>query len=224
MTYRVKPFPLVKKNGITRGTKNGGAFMEQNSQTHRNNLQMQLMEAYGRVVYSYTAHWKKVDFLSKKNKIIKYTQIILYALTAGGFISSVITNETALTYVSGVCSAILLGITLYFKDFNLSLEITRHSAVANALWIVREEYISLLTDFSNLSNDEICDRRNQLQKRTAEIYETAPKTDSKSYEAAQKALKCEEEQFFTADELYQLLPIHLREEITNNTQTNSSQQ
>jgi len=187
--------------------------MEQNFQVHRDNLLMQLMEAHGRVVYSYTAHWKKVDALSKKNRMIKYIQIVLSALTAGGFISSIITNETALTYVSGVCSAILLGITLYFKDFDLSLEITRHSSAANSLWTIREDYISLLSDFPNLSNDEICIRRGALQKRTAEVYETAPKTDPKSYAAAQKALKCEEEQFFTAEELYQLLPIHLREEL-----------
>lgn len=187
--------------------------MEQNSQAHRDNLLMQLMEAHGRVVYSYTAHWKKVDSLSKKNRVIKYIQIVLSALTAGGFISSIITDETALTYVSGVCSAILLGITLYFKDFDLSLEITQHSSVANSLWMIREDYISLLSDFPNLSNDEICIRRNKLQKRTAEVYETAPKTDPKSYAAAQKALKCEEEQFFAIEELYQLLPIHLREEL-----------
>jgi hypothetical protein len=192
---------------------NGGTFMEQNFQAHRDNLLMQLMEAHGRVVYSYTAHWKSVDAISQKNKVIKYIQIILSALTAGGFISSIITNEMALTYVSGVCSAILLGITLYYKDFDLSLAITRHSSAANSLWMIREDYISLLSDFPNLSNDEICVRRNTLQKRTAEVYETAPKTDPKSYAATQKALKCEEEQFFSTEELYQLLPVHLREEL-----------
>lgn len=193
-------------------------FMEQNSHMHRNNLRMQLMESYGRIVYSYTAHWKKVDSLSKKNKIIKHIQIFLSAITAGGFIGSIIVNETLFTYISGVCSTILLGITLYYKDFDLSLEITRHSSAANSLWVVREDYISLLTDFPNLSNEEICTRRNKLQKRTADVYETSPKTDPKSYASAQKALKCKEEQFFTVEELYQLLPIHLRNELKRDTE------
>lgn len=37
-----------------------------------------------------------------------------------------------------------------------------------------------------------------------------PKTNSKSYTEAQKALKNEEEQFFTNEELNQMSPSHLR--------------
>lgn len=187
--------------------------MEQNFQTHREQLRLQLMEAYGRVVYSYTAHWKEVDCLSRKNKIIKCVEIVLSAITAGGFISSIITNVIVLTYISGLCSSILFGITLYFKEFDLSLELTRHSSVANALWVVREEYISLLTDFNNMSTAQISRKRDELQERVSEIYMTAPKTSSKGYAKAQQALKCEEEQFFSSEELYQLLPVHLREEL-----------
>ncbi len=184
--------------------------MEANSQVHRDGLLSQIKEAYGRVVYTYTAHWKMVDALVKKNKRIKYAQIALSAISTGGFIGSIITNEAILTCVGGVFSTVLLGINLYFKDFNLSNEIAQHSAAANALWLVRESYISLLTDFPNLSIEEICAKRDALQEQTAEIYKSAPKTDGKSYTAAQNALKNEDEQFFTVEELNHLLPEHLR--------------
>lgn len=188
--------------------------METNSQDkYREGLKMQLMEACARVTYTYTTHLKQVDRISKTNRTMKYIQIALSAMTTGGFISSIIINETALTYVSAVLSAILLGITLYYKDFDLNLEITKHTSCANALWIIREEYTSLLTDFCIKSDDEICKKRDDLLNRTAEIYATAPKTSPKSYRDAQKALKCEEEQFFTIEELYQLMPQHIRDSL-----------
>ena len=184
--------------------------MDQNSQVHRDGLKIQIKEAYGRVVYTYTAHWKMVDALAEKNRRIKHAQIWLSAISTGGFIGSIITNETALTCIGGIFSTVLLALNLYFKDFNLNADITRHSTAANALWSIRESYVSLLTDFPNMTNAEICDRRDELQAMTAEVYKTAPKTDSKAYAATQKALKTEEEQFFGENELNMMLPPHLR--------------
>ena len=146
----------------------------------------------------------------KKNRYIKYAQIALSAISTGGFIGSIITNETALTCIGGIFSTALLALNLYFKDFNLNADITRHSTAANALWSIRESYVSLLTDFPNMSITEICARRDELQAMTAEVYKSAPKTDSRSYAAAQNALKNEEEQFFSEEELNRMLPQHLR--------------
>ena len=184
--------------------------MDQNSQVHRDGLMIQIKETYGRVVYTYTAHWKMVDALAEKNRRIKHAQIWLSAISTGGFIGSIITNETALTCIGGIFSTVLLALNLYFKDFNLNADITKHSAAANALWSIREAYVSLLTDFPNMTNDEICARRDELQAMTADVYKTVPKTDSKSYTAAQNALKKEEEQFFGENELDMMLPPHLR--------------
>lgn len=63
------------------------------------------------------------------------------------------------------------------------------------------------------SNEEICNKRDALMNRTAEIYATAPKTSPKSYSEVQKALKSEEEQFFTMEELNQLMPQHIRDSL-----------
>ena len=54
------------------------------------------------------------------------------------------------------------------------------------------------------------EKRDELQLKTHEVYQNAPKTDNRSYSEAQKALKSDEEQFFTTDELDRLLPSHLR--------------
>jgi ElaB/YqjD/DUF883 family membrane-anchored ribosome-binding protein len=104
----------------------------------------------------------------------------------------------------------LLGLNLYIKDFNLADEIRRHYSASDDLWIIREKYVSVLTDFDTLCEQEIVNIRDKLQEQTAEIYKSAPKTNTKSYMAAQKALKEAEEQFFRSSEIDQILPEHLR--------------
>lgn len=192
-----------------RAKKTEGSFMEQNFH-HRECLLVQLREAYGRVVYTYTTHLKMMNHLVKKNSIIRYIQIILSAISTGGFLGAIITNEFTLTYVGGLFSTALLAFNLFFKDFNLLDEIKQHHSAANHLWIVREDYISLLTDFSILSDLEIMAQRDKLKSRVFEIYKIVPKTDKKSYKEAQNALKLEEEQFFTPEEIDKMLPSHLR--------------
>ena len=185
--------------------------MLQSSSTHRNDLKTQIREAYGRLVYTYTTHLKQVELLTKKNQRIKYWQIGLSAISTGGFLGAVITNQIIMTWIGGIVSTALLALNLFFKDFNLSDDIKKHRTTADDLWIVRERYISLLTDFDALSEEKIMQIRDELQNRTSEIYKLAPSTNSKSYSAAQKALKENEEQFFEASEIDKMLPEHLRE-------------
>lgn len=183
--------------------------MEQNSQ-HREALLTQIKESFGRIVYTYTTHLKKMNRIIKKNKRIKLFQIILSAISTGGFLGGVITNELIIACIGGVFSTALLGVNLYFKEFNLLDEVKLHQIASDNLWLIREDYISLLTDFNTLSETDIVKMREELKERTFEIYKTSPKTDSKSYVEAQKALKSEEEQFFSAEELDKMLPAHLR--------------
>lgn len=179
-------------------------------QSHKEALEVQIREAYGRLVYTYTTHLKQAEDLTNKNKGIKCCQIILSAITTGGIFSAIISNQTILSWISAIVSTALLGLNLYIKDFNLADDIRRHRLTADDLWIIREKYVSLLTDFDTLSEQEIVNIRDKLQEQTAKIYKSAPKTNTKSYMAAQKALKKDEEQFFTTTEIDQMLPEHLR--------------
>jgi len=173
-------------------------------------LKIQVREAYGRLTYTYTTHLKQVKQLTSKNNTIKFWQIVLSAISTGGFFSAVVTNQVIMTWIGGIVSTFLLALNLFFKDSNLADDIRKHRTTADALWIIRERYISLLTDFDTLSEEIIMQKRDELQDSTAEIYKAAPTTSSKSYSAAQKALKIEEEQFFKASEIDKMLPEHLR--------------
>lgn len=180
------------------------------SSPHKEALRTQIREAYGRIVYTYTTHLKKMNRLDKNNRYIKYAQILLSAISTGGFVGSLITNQFVMTCIGGIFSTALLFLNLYFKDFNLAEESKQHRIASDNIWLIREQFISLLTDFDVLSENDIIARRDELQKLTFEVYNKSPKTDAKSYSDAQRALKTEEEQFFTPEEIDKMLPSHLR--------------
>ena len=162
--------------------------MEANSQ-HKEALRTQIREAYGRIVYTYTTHLKRMNRLDKNNRYIKYAQIFLSAISTGGFLGSMITNQFIMTCIGGIFSTALLFLNLYFKDFNLAEDSKQHRIASDNMWLIREQYISLLTDFEVLSEDDIIATRDELQKLTFEVYNKSPKTDAKSYSVAQKPSK-----------------------------------
>lgn len=190
------------------------------SSEQREQLKAQLREAYGRVVYSYTTHLKTVDILISRNNKMKSCQIALSAITTGGFLSTFIFNEGFLKFVTGLASVLSLGLNIYLKNFELDTLSKEHQITANDLWLIREKYVSLLTDMDSMTIEHIINSRDLLQKDSYKVYKTSPKTDSNSYSMAQKSLKTEEEQFFTDEEINQILPKHLRIPISNKSSNN----
>ena len=173
--------------------------------TDREGLKKQIMESAGRVIYTYTAHWKMVDRLKKRFMCIKIIQIILTAVSTVGFLSAIITNLVALSWVSSFTAAISLGLNLYMLNFNLNEEIRQHTDAANELWDIREAYQSLIVDFDTLPEEEIRKKRDKLSAMVSRVNRLNHGTDKKSYCEAKKALKNEAEQSFDEGEVERLM-------------------
>lgn len=187
--------------------------MEQNSlNSYGYKLESQIREAFGRVTYTQTCHEKIIYRLFKKNNNIKIWQILLSSATSGSFLVTILCNQKISTFLGGVLSLALLVLNTYVKNFELVQTSLQHQYASDALWKIREEYVSLLTDFDTLSHDVIIKKRDELQERTSEVYKSSPRTDSKSYKQAQKSLKTEEEQTFSEKEIDVMLPNSLRRE------------
>lgn len=185
--------------------------MERNSPNSQGyKLESQIREAYGRIVYTQTCHEKLANNLLKKNNRLKIEQIILSALTTGSSLTTIITYKKICVVIVSILSLVLLILNVYIKNFNLVQVANEHKKTANLLWKIREEYVSLLTDFEILDSQVIMDKRNELQDRTFEIYSNLLSTDSKSYKQAQKALKVDEEQTFSEKEIDLMLPNSIR--------------
>jgi len=185
------------------------------------NLQV-VRESFGRVAYSHKTHEKAAEIEESKNKKVKWINIILTTLTSGTLISTIITNQTVLLYVTTVLSALLLGFTIFQLSFNPAEKAEKHRYTAKELWYIREKYVNLMANIINrqLSNDLIISRRDQLIEELKLIYKFAPQTDSKAYEKARKALKLKEELTFSDEEIDQFLPNELR--IKKNSPPNSA--
>lgn len=185
--------------------------MERNSQISQGyKLESQIREAYGRVTYTQTCHDKIISRLIKTNDRIKIWQIILSAITTSGFIVAIFSEDKIASVLGVIISLGLLIFNSYTKNFNLVEKAQEHKVASDALWKIREEYVSLLTDFEILELESIMKKRDELQERTAKVYSNSPRTDGKSYAEAQKALKNNEEQTFSENEIDIMLPNSIR--------------
>lgn len=174
-------------------------------------LEGQLREMYGRAAYTHKTHEKMADGYIRRYQLVKGAEIFLSAVTAGSLLVSVFGESKAGVIVGAVLSTVLLALTLYFKEAALGEQAQKHSVVASKLWGVREALLSLLIDMHDGRNvDEVRQTRDQLNSVLEDIYNSAPRTDSDAYAAAQQALKQEQELFFTDAELDHMLPEPLR--------------
>src|SRR5271157_3624128 len=109
-------------------------------------LEGQLRECFGRVIYTHKTHEKCADILLSRLSTIKLWQIILSALTTGGFIASFFGAGSIGASIGALISVILLALNLYTKNYDLGEIAQEHKQAANATWFIREKYLSLLTD------------------------------------------------------------------------------
>lgn len=179
--------------------------------TARTSLEGQLREMYGRAAYTHKTHEKMADGYIRRYRFIKTLEILLSALAAGSLLLAVFGDSRVGTIVGAVLSTVLLGFTLYFKEAALGEQAQKHTVVGSKLWGVREALLSLLVDMHDGREiEEIRTERDRLNELLEEIYKAAPRTDGKAYAAAQKALKADEELYFTDAELDRMLPKRLR--------------
>ena len=191
--------------------------MEQHSQRSevsnpRNALEGQLRECFGRVVYSHKTHEKLADIFLGRLALLKWAQIVLAAITTGGCISVVFGAGQSGIILSAVMSTMLLVLNAYTKNYDLG-ELAQKSRQAGAdLWIVREKYLSLLTDLriGIKPVEELVVERDCLLQELYGVYSGAPSTNNKAYRKAQEALKSLEDMTFCDEEIDAFLPRALK--------------
>ncbi|MFT6908716.1 MAG: hypothetical protein ACJAS1_005419 [Oleiphilaceae bacterium] len=191
--------------------------MEQNSQAKKSNsretiLESQLRECYGRVVYSHKTHEKCADILLSRLSTIKIWQMILSACATGGFIVTLIGPGQIGSIIGVILSTILLVLSAYTKNYDLGELAQKHKQSANEIWLIREKYLTLLTDLSigDKPLGSIQEQRDELLELLHAIYTGSPSTTHEAYRSAQNALQTKEDLTFTSEEIDQFLPMELR--------------
>ncbi|OIQ97610.1 hypothetical protein GALL_203690 [mine drainage metagenome] len=174
-------------------------------------LEGQLREMYGRVAYTHKTHEKMADANTARHKTIKAVEIGVTALATGSLLLAILGDSKAATVIGAIFSTASLAITLYFKEATLGEQSQKHTATASRLWGVREQLLSLLVDLHDQRPEpDIRAIRDHLNAELEQVYKAAPRTSPAAYAAAQRALKDNEELYFSDDELDHLLPKDLR--------------
>jgi hypothetical protein len=175
-------------------------------------LEAQLRECYGRVIYSHKTQEKCADIVFRLHKRLKLFQIIVSAIVTTSILLKLFGDSQIALFVGAILSTILFGLNAYTKDYDLGEIAQKHTNAANELWDIRETYLSLLSDIKAniLSIGQITNQRDDLQKRLLNVYSGSPRTNSKAYKEASKALKVNEELTFSDKEIDMFLPKELR--------------
>jgi hypothetical protein len=175
----------------------------------RHTLESQLRECFGRCAYTHKTHEKMAERGSRRLGIMKWAQIALSALAAGGAIGVIFDrNSSVFPYATALLSVSLLIVNSYVKDLDPGKDAQLHRVAASDIWNVRESYLSLLTDVRDPANSmtQLRQRRDELQALLHKIYKSAPHTDGKAYGRAQEALKHNEDLTFSDAEIDAFLP------------------
>lgn len=191
--------------------------MEPHSQTNdtpdsRAILEGQLRECFGRVVYSHKTHEKCADILLSRLSRIKLWQIVLSALTTGGFLAAIFGDGKEGALIGVLVSTALLVLNAYTKNYDLGELSQKHRQTGADLWMIREKYLSLITDLRMGENpiESLQKERDDLLEDLHAIYTGAPSTTYQAYKKAQEALKQLEDMTFSDDEIDAFLPKELK--------------
>jgi hypothetical protein len=175
-------------------------------------LEGQLRECYGRVVYSHKTHEKCSDILLSRLSTIKIWQIILSALTTGGFISTFLGAGEVGAAIGVLISTLLLILNAYTKNYDLGELAQKHKQAANEIWFLREKYLSLLTDLAigEKPMGQLLTERDVLLESLHSVYSGSPSTTFDAYKKAQDSLKTKEDMTFSDEEINAFLPTELK--------------
>ena len=149
--------------------------------------------------------------LSKLSQI-KWWQIILSAITTGGFIAAVFGVDDLAVVIGVAASTLLLVLNAYTKNYDLGKQAQKHRQAGADIWFIREKYLSLITDLRMGEEpiETLQKKRDALLVQLNSVYAGAPSTNDKAYNKAQKALKHLEEMTFSDEEIDVFLPKELK--------------
>ena len=178
----------------------------------RDLLDAQLRESFGRVVYTHKAHEKEADILLDRLSKVKLGQIVLPAVSTGGFVAMLLGTGWWGSLVGAIFSAALLALNLYTRNYDLGKQAQLHRDAAAQIWVIREKYLSLITDLAMECGplSDIRAKRDSLVNELNGIYANSPSTTEAAYKKAHRALNLREEMTFSVAEIDAFLPQALR--------------
>ena len=100
----------------------------------------------GRIIYTHKTHEKEIELLSKTVSRLRWLELLLISLTAGGTIIVLLGTGFYFQLVTTILATLAVIATIYKMSFNPEQVILEHRKAARNVWLMREKYINLLCD------------------------------------------------------------------------------
>ncbi len=167
---------------------------------------------YASVVWTHKIQEKQAEIYAKEYKTLETINIIVAALTSCGIIASIFCSSIISQILTAVLSFITLGITAYFKSFDLKSLEAQNKTAANQFVAIRNDLLNVIATikYSSKDVDETKSKYEDIIQRLNRLYIEAPQTTKEACELAEKALKEKKEYSFTDEEIDMFLPEGLR--------------
>lgn len=180
-------------------------------------LEDTVRNAFAGVVWSHKTQEKQADMLASRYRWMQTANLIASAITSAGIIAIIKQECLVLDILAAFFSFVSIFLTAYITTFDLQNLITAHKAVASKLIAVRDNYKALILEIKleKTSVDELMVKFNELRRQTDEIYSSAPNTTRRALKMANVALKIDEDNTFSDEEIDRYLPRALRKGKTN---------
>lgn len=169
-------------------------------------------ELYGRVAWTHKTHEKDREIWSSKVSLMRWTNVVLIAITSILATVGAVANSQPLFIVTSILGALTTAFVVYQLSFNPERREAEHRLAAKRLLFLRDQYLILIQEAMSGRTpvEQLQDKLEYLHRQASMVYEYAPDSSPKAYSAASAALKTKEELTFSTEEIDMLLPEDLR--------------
>lgn len=168
------------------------------------------------VVWTHKIQEKQADIYLERFNRLEFFRLSSSAITMSGIFAVIFIDKFWLKIVTAIISVMSLFINSYYKTYDLKGLQKQHKKSALDLLELREEFISVLCDIKLNKYDEnsLLNKRDELSRKQMCIYKGSLDTSSDAYGRTHKALKEQNDNTYSDDEIDSFLPVVARKNIS----------
>lgn len=167
---------------------------------------------FGHVVRNYTVHTRAAERLSRLAWRARFLVLALLGVATAATITSLLQPWRPYQIAAAAAAALaLIGYAVYLA-LSIEARVHAHRSFAHRLWVICEEYRSLLAEIQDglLDRDVVLRRRDALIRQTHAAYDHPFPVDQPAFESVRQAAQGSGSGAVTDEEIDQFLPESLR--------------
>lgn len=167
---------------------------------------------FGHVIYTHQAHSEAAKNFAHWDRWLKAGEALLLVATALTAVAVVRQEHWAYGVSTATTASLALCLLILRLALNFDAKALAHRGCSARLWHIREQYRALLADLQDGAITVVAarDRRDALMNTLHGIYENAPPTDRRTYEAARKIVAPARDMAITDEEIDKFLPLSMQ--------------